>query len=108
MAPDTDTAAVDADGFLRDLEAWNHDVARAIARREQITLTPAHWEIIELVRRYYERYDSSPSMRPLVKYCASELGTDKGRSLYLLSLFPGSPAKRVCKIAGLPKPPNCL
>ncbi|MFN2287140.1 MAG: TusE/DsrC/DsvC family sulfur relay protein [Chromatocurvus sp.] len=99
---------IDAEGFLRDLDTWSPERAVDIAAREQISLTPAHWEIIELVRRYYRRYDSSPSMRPLVKCCASELGADKGKSLYLLSLFPGSPAKLVSKIAGLPKPPNCL
>lgn len=99
---------IDAEGFLRDLDTWSPERAVDIAAREQINLTPAHWEIIELVRRYYRRYDSSPSMRPLVKCCASELGADKGKSLYLLSLFPGSPAKLVSKIAGLPKPPNCL
>ena len=107
-AVDTSSVEVDSEGFLRDLDAWKPDVAKDIASRERITLTPAHWEIIDLVRRYYARYDSAPSMRPLVKCCASELGPDKGRSLYLLSLFPGSPAKLASKIAGLPKPPNCL
>ena len=28
--------------------------------------------------------------------------------IYLMSLFPGSPAKLGSKIAGLPKPENCL
>lgn len=100
--------AVDAEGFLRDLDAWSPETAAVIAARDNITLTPSHWEIIDLVRRYYQRYDSAPSMRPLVKCCAIELGKEKGRSLYLLSLFPGSPAKLASKIAGLPKPPNCL
>lgn len=83
-------------------------MAGMLAARENIALTPEHWQIIELVRRYYQRYDSAPSMRPLVKCCANELGVEKGKSLYLLSLFPGSPAKLASKIAGLPKPPNCL
>ena len=47
-------------------------------------------------------------MRPLVKYIGQELGKDKGSSLYLLSLFPGSPARLASKLAGLPKPDNCL
>jgi tRNA 2-thiouridine synthesizing protein E len=47
-------------------------------------------------------------MRALVKYCGLRLGADQGRSIYLLSLFPGSPAKLGSKIAGLPKPDNCL
>ena len=47
-------------------------------------------------------------MRALVKYVRLKLGPDKGRSIYLLKLFPGSPAKIGSKIAGLPKPANCL
>ncbi|MCB1701405.1 MAG: TusE/DsrC/DsvC family sulfur relay protein [Halioglobus sp.] len=101
-------AAFDPEGFLRNLEDWTPDAARQIAAAEQITLTTAHWEIIELLRDYYREFDSSPAMRPLVKYCAARLGADKGRSIYLMSLFPGSPAKLGSKIAGLPKPDNCL
>ena len=70
--------------------------------------TDGHWELIELLREYYREFDSSPAMRPLVKYCRLKLGADKGRSIYLMTLFPGSPAKIGSKIAGLPKPDNCL
>jgi tRNA 2-thiouridine synthesizing protein E len=47
-------------------------------------------------------------MRVLVKLVARELGREKGNSLYLLRLFPDSPAKLAAKIAGLPRPTNCL
>jgi tRNA 2-thiouridine synthesizing protein E len=47
-------------------------------------------------------------MRPLCKSIAAILGSEKGRSLYLNQLFPGSPAKQVALLAGLPKPKNCL
>jgi tRNA 2-thiouridine synthesizing protein E len=100
--------AFDREGFLRRLEDWSPEVARQIAASEQIVLTDAHWEVLKLLRQYYREFDSSPAMRPLVKYCALKLGADKGRSIYLLSLFPGSPAKLGSKIAGLPKPDNCL
>jgi len=100
--------AFDSEGFLRNLADWNPEVARQIAESEEIALTPAHWEVIELLHEYYREYDSSPAMRPLVKYCGLKLGADKGRSIYLMSLFPGSPAKIGSKIAGLPKPDNCL
>jgi tRNA 2-thiouridine synthesizing protein E len=36
------------------------------------------------------------------------LGPDKGRSVYLLTLFPGNPALLGAKIAGLPRPENCF
>jgi tRNA 2-thiouridine synthesizing protein E len=100
--------AFDGEGFLRDIAHWDPQVARQIAASEYIELTPAHWEVIRLLRAYYAEYDSSPAMRALVKYCAMKLGPDKGKSIYLLQLFPGSPAKIGSKIAGLPKPDNCL
>jgi len=105
MLPPT---AFDREGFLRDLSDWNPAVAEQIARNEGIELSPAHWEILRLLREYYREFDASPAMRPLVKYCALKLGPDKGRSIYLLKLFPGSPAKLGSKIAGLPRPDNCL
>jgi tRNA 2-thiouridine synthesizing protein E len=101
-------AAFDSEGFLRDLSKWDTQVAAQIAARENLELSPAHWEVIQLLRVYYSEFESSPAMRALVKYCALKLGPDKGRSMYLLQLFPGSPAKIGSKIAGLPKPDNCL
>lgn len=101
-------SAFDKEGFLRQLSDWSPEVAGQIADAEGITLTDAHWEVIELLRQYYQEFDDSPAMRPLVKYCGLKLGADKGRSIYLLQLFPDSPAKIGSKIAGLPKPDNCL
>ena len=108
MAAPLPASAFDKEGFLRNLTDWTPAVAEQIASREKIVLSDAHWEVLELLRRYYDTYDASPAMRPLVKYCRLELGADKGSSLYLLKLFPGSPAKIGSKIAGLPKPDNCL
>jgi tRNA 2-thiouridine synthesizing protein E len=101
-------SAFDKEGFLRNLSDWDAQVAQQMATAENLELTPAHWEVLHLLRAYYLEYDSSPAMRPLVKYCALNLGPDKGKSIYLMSLFPGSPAKIASKIAGLPKPDNCL
>lgn len=100
--------AFDKEGFLRNLSDWSPEVAVQIAAAEQLIVSDAHWEILHLLRSYYQEYDSSPAMRALVKYCALNLGSDKGKSIYLMSLFPGSPAKLGSKIAGLPKPDNCL
>ncbi|WP_439100469.1 TusE/DsrC/DsvC family sulfur relay protein [Congregibacter sp.] len=100
--------ALTDEGFLIQASDWSASVAEVLAMEESITLTAAHWEIIELLRDYYVTYDSSPAMRALVKFCKLRLGDDKGCSIYLLKLFPGSPAKLASKIAGLPKPANCL
>ena len=98
----------DKEGFLRRLDQWTPEIAHQIASSEGIELTDAHWEIIELLREFYRRFEASPANRALVKFVAQELGPDKGRSIYLMSLFPGSPAKIGSKVAGLPKPDNCL
>lgn len=99
---------VNEEGFLLDWQSWNQDVACTLATIEGIQLDERHWELLHLLRDYYQAFDSSPAMRALVKYTRQRLGDDKGRSIYLLKLFPGSPAKIGSKIAGLPKPANCL
>ena len=103
-----DTLAVDEDGHLLQLSDWNEAVAHILARQEGITLDNRHWEIITLLREFYTTFELPPSMRPLVKYVKQALGKDKGRSIYLMQLFPPSPARVASKIAGLPKPENCL
>jgi tRNA 2-thiouridine synthesizing protein E len=43
-----------------------------------------------------------------VKAVQKEFGEEKGNSRYLHRLFPESPLKYACLIAGLPKPPGCI
>lgn len=100
--------AVDKEGYLSNLTDWDESVATALAQAEQITLRPAHWEIINLLRIFYNRHQMSPANRALVNLVKRDLGEAKGRSVYLMKLFKGSPAKTASKIAGLPKPENCL
>lgn len=98
----------DKEGFLTNSESWTEELAKIIAQQEGIELTHEHWEIIWLVREFYQTYDLSPANRPLVKAVKQKLGEEKGNSIYLLTLFPESPAKLASKIAGLPKPANCF
>lgn len=102
------TEQFDDDGYLMDLTAWSEPLAETIAAQEGLSLSSAHWELIYLIRNFYLEFDLSPTMRPLCKYIAQHLSAEKGRSIYLLQLFPDSPAKRLAKVAGLPKPENCL
>lgn len=99
---------VDEEGFLNNPEDWSREFACAVASEEDITLADEHWEVIKVARQFYLEYGFSPSMRPLVKYVGMNLGPDKGKSLYLMKLFPPSPARLVSKCAGLHKPKNCL
>ncbi len=100
--------SLDDEGYLLTLDRWNESVAVELASRENIKLTEAHWEIIWLIRKFYQRYQIAPASRALINYVRRELGSDKGRSVYVMCLFGGSAAKTVAKIAGLPKPDNCI
>ena len=98
----------DKDGYLKNFDDWSEDIASLLAQEENIELNEVHWELVHLLRQFYQEFELSPAMRPLVKYTANHLGKDKGNSIYLMRLFPPSPAKVASKIAGLPRPTNCL
>lgn len=100
--------ALDKEGYLKDLHTWDPEVAVLLAERENIKLGASHWEILNLLRKFYNRHQVSPATRALTSLVKRELGQDKGRSIYLMKLFRGSPAKIASKIAGLPNPQNCL
>lgn len=102
------TLPLDKDGNLANLGDWSEEVAHALALQSQIELTDAHWEVLNLVRDFHKRRGLSPVMRILVKLIERELGPSKGNSLYLLKLFPESPAREAARIAGLPRPVNCM
>ena len=105
---DNKFVALDKEGYLRNLADWNESVAEALAQQQQITLREAHWEILHELRKFYRRHELSPATRALVSLVKKKLGPDKGRSIYLMRLFHGSFAKTASRIAGLPKPDNCL
>ncbi|MDN3526398.1 TusE/DsrC/DsvC family sulfur relay protein [Halomonas sabkhae] len=100
--------ALDPEGYLVDMGQWSPEVARSLAAEESISLENDHWAVIEVLRDFYRQYEMAPAMRPLVKAVGKALGPEKGRSIYLMRLFPGSPAKVAARLAGLPKPANCL
>lgn len=95
-------------GYLKNLDDWSPELAEAIAGKEGIELSEAHWEIVLFVREFYQEYKTSPAIRMLVKALSQKFGEEKGSSRYLQRLFPEGPAKQATKIAGLPKPAKCL
>ncbi len=97
----------DQEGFLLSLDDWSETVAVELAAAEGIDLTPEHWEIIRVARDFHREFALSPAMRVLVNRVRATLTPEKGRSIHLLRLFPDRPARKISKIAGLPKPTNC-
>lgn len=93
---------------LDELPYWSVDEAYRLANSEGLSIDDDHLEILLVARDFFSDYGFSPSMRPLCKVVTASLGSEKGRSIYLNKLFPGSPAKHVATLAGLPKPKNCI
>ncbi|NIP14479.1 MAG: TusE/DsrC/DsvC family sulfur relay protein [Pseudomonadales bacterium] len=92
---------LDAEGFMVDHERWTREIAEELAREEGIELTPRHFEVLEFMRKDYAEKGTAPTIRRLKK-----LNVVPTKELY--ALFPGGPAKKASKIAGLPKPKGCV
>jgi tRNA 2-thiouridine synthesizing protein E len=93
---------IDAEGFMTNQAQWTREVAAAIAREEGIAeLTPSHWKVIEFMQKEFKETGQAPSIRKLNK-----TGIMSTKELY--ELFPGGPAKKAAKIAGLKKPEGCV
>ncbi|HOW84868.1 MAG TPA: TusE/DsrC/DsvC family sulfur relay protein [Candidatus Aminicenantes bacterium] len=93
---------VDAEGFMTDPSRWTREIAAAIAREEGIAeLTPAHWNVIEHMQKEFRETGQAPSIRRLSKGSVVSV-----KDLY--ALFPGGPARKAARIAGLKKPEGCV
>lgn len=98
----------DANGYLKNSQEWCESMVYLLAKHENIILTEQHWEIIRFIRKFYFEFNTSPSIRMLVKAIAKKYGEDIGNSRYLYRLFPKGPAKQATKLAGLPEPVRCI
>lgn len=93
---------IDEDGNLKNLSDWNENIAKELAKEEEINaLTDRHWAVINYMRKEFQAKGDAPSIRKMTK----ESGVDT-KELY--ALFPKGPAKKAAKIAGLPKPKGCI
>ena len=93
---------LDADGFMSDHTQWNAEIARELAREEGIDeLTERHFAVLEYMRSEFIATGSGPSIRKL-----KNSGGVPTKELY--GLFPGGPAKKAARIAGIPKPHGCI
>lgn len=92
---------VNEEGYLTNHAQWNRDVAAALAQELGITLTPAHWKVIEFIDKDFKEKSVVPGMRRMNK-----VGGIPTKDLY--ALFPDGPIKKAAKIAGYPKPVSCV
>jgi tRNA 2-thiouridine synthesizing protein E len=92
----------DAEGYLIEPGDWNEDVARELAREEQIALTDDHWDAIRFMRDYYDEHQIAADARYVIKHLSERFGRDAQKKLF--ELFPYGYVKQACKIAGMKRP----
>ena len=92
----------DAEGFMTNYKDWDLEIAKVIAGEEGIAaLNDRHLVVLNFMRKEFEAKGDGPSIRKLTK----ESGVPT-KELY--ELFPGGPAKKAAKIAGIKKPHGCI
>ncbi len=95
---------LDANGHLVNTDDWSEDLALAIADAEGITMTDAHWEIINFLRDYYRQFQATLPLKPLLSEVGKKFGPGQGSTRYLYGLFADRPTRLANKIGGLPRP----
>ncbi len=90
-------------GDLQNIADWNPDIAKALAEKDGLTLRDAHFEILHVMRDYYDQFNISPIRKLLKRDIAEMLSDLKANDDYLISLFPGGVMHQGLHIAGLPK-----
>ena len=100
---------LDQDGHLCDHQLWTPKVAQQLADTLEVTLTEEHLAILTQVREFFVEFNHPPATRPLIKWLQKTLPDQEISNQKLQQLFnTGLVARHVNRLAGLPKPPNCL
>ena len=94
--------AVDSEGYLLDRSQWSPEFARALARREGLELTPAHWEVIDFLREFESEHGVQAQVRVMIREFTARWGQERGSNHHLHDMFPrGGPQKQGNRLAGL-------
>lgn len=94
------TVDVNDEGYLTNMEQWNIDIAKELARETDIELSPRHIEVLQYLRDQQKK-DVALTIRGVGKSGVVDI-----KEFY--ELFPKGPLKISSKYAGIPKPKSCI
>ncbi|MBE0648702.1 MAG: TusE/DsrC/DsvC family sulfur relay protein [Bacteroidales bacterium] len=94
------TVDVNEEGYMTDASQWTKEIAREIAKEENIDLTDKHLAVCEFIRNKQANSES------ITIRSVGNSGIIDIKGFY--QLFPGAPMKKAAKIAGIPKPASCV
>lgn len=99
---------LDQDGHLVDYTIWNEAIAQELANTLTLELTAWHFEVLHAVRQFYQQFGHSPTTRPLIKFLMKTVSSDINNAVLQDKFNTGLVARHLSRLAGIPKPPNCL
>lgn len=91
---------VNEEGYMTNFTEWNKEIGEAIAKENNISLSPKHWEVINYIQTEFK------NEVPLTIRKIGKSGLVDIKEFY--ALFPVAPLKTATKIAGVPKPASCI
>jgi len=98
------TIELDDNGNLVDPNAWDEDVAKALAAADDTMeeLTQEHFDVLNYLR---DEYFTNNNNQPMERQINKDMGKIWGKKISskdVYRLFPGAPSKQGNRIAGLP------
>lgn len=99
---------LDQDGHLIDYTLWSEDIAQQLAESLTLQLTDWHIQILLAVRQFYQQFGHSPTTRALIKYLIKTVDPEISNALLQEKFNTGLVARHLSRLAGIPKPANCL
>lgn len=83
---------------------WSRASAEEAARREGLTLTEEHWQVVCALQEFFARHEESVMNVRELHDALDEYFHPEGGIKYLYTLFPKGPVAQGCWLAGLPPP----
>lgn len=83
---------------------WSRDLAAQQARREDLQLTPSHWEVIRALQDFYARHEEGGIHIRELHDALEEHFHAEGGLKHLYELFPLGPVAQGARLAGLKAP----
>ena len=94
------TVDVNEEGYFTNPSQWTKEIAKEIAKEENIGLTDKHFEVLDFIREKHAKGET------LTIRSVGTSGIIDIKGFY--QLFPGAPMKKAAKVAGIPKPSSCV
>lgn len=99
---------LDQDGHLQNYLDWTPEIAQLMAQKDGLILGPAQLTVLYAVQKFYQQFGYAPATRPLIKFLIKELGEQVTNAQLMQDFQTGLVARTLARLAGLPKPANCL